>query len=401
MIAAGFFYLYSTLLTMSYLFPNYDRLPVTFAKGQGVWLEDTNGKRYLDALSGIAVCGLGHAHPTIVQAINNQSRNLLHTSNIYYIDRQEALAERLTAVANMDAAFFCNSGTEANEAAIKLARLYAHHQGNKRPAILVMQGGFHGRTLGSLAASDMQTDQFGPLPDGFVRIPFNDITAAENAIESDKNICAVLVEPIQGEGGVRIPAPDYLPALRQLCDQHQLLLMLDEVQTGVGRTGHWYCYQQYAWRPDILTTAKALGNGIPIGACLANENVASIFTPGTHGSTFGGNPLACAVGYSVLETIANRNLCVHAGNIGNYLLTELQSKLSAMDGIVEIRGAGLMIGIELKQAYPTLSSAALESGLLINVISGTVVRLLPPLIIEHEHADMIVERLAESIQKVI
>lgn len=385
---------------MNPLFSNYNRLPVTFAKGQGVWLEDTTGKRYLDALSGIAVCGLGHAHPAVTQAIQDQSRTLLHTSNLYHIDRQEMLAERLAALSGMDAAFFCNSGSEANEAAIKLARLYAHQRGNRHPVILVMQRGFHGRTLGALAASDMQASQFAPLPHGFTRIPFNDLDVAEDAIAYDQNICAVLVEPVQGEGGVRIPAPDYLSGLRQLCNRHQLLLIFDEVQTGVARTGHWYCYQRYPWRPDILTTAKALGNGMPIGACLASQELAALFAPGTHGSTFGGNPLACAASRAVLKTIAEQDLCAHADKTGGYLLAQLQAELGAMNDVVEIRGSGLMIGIELKRDCTTLPTLALEAGLLINVTVGNVIRLLPPLIIQRKHADIIVEKLVTIIGKI-
>ena len=380
-----------------HLFPNYARLPVSFIRGDGVWLWDDEGRRCLDAVAGIAVCSLGHAHPVIAETLAKQSRKLLHTSNLYRIRAQEKLAEKLSAITGMDAVFFCNSGTEACEAAIKLARLHACKKGNQAPNLIVMENAFHGRTLGALAASDMKSETFEPLPKGFTRVPFDDVSAVESAAVENPEICAVMVEPIQGESGINPGGDDYLPKLRHLCDKHDLLLILDEVQTGVGRTGEWYCFRHTQSRPDVLITAKALGNGIPIGACLANKEIASQFTAGTHGSTFGGNPLACAAGLAVLETMETEDLCGRAAEIGNYLLSSLHSALDSVDRVKAIRGMGLMIGIELDTPCKTLTADALQAGLLINVTAQKVVRLLPPLILEKRHADRIVETLHDVI----
>ncbi len=377
---------------------NYARLAVEFERGDGVWLWDGDGKRYLDALAGIAVCGLGHAHPAVGRAVGEQAARLMHTSNLYGIGAQEKLADKLAGVSGLDQVFFCNSGTEANEAAIKLARLRAHQHGNHAPVIVTMAGGFHGRTLGSLAATDPQAgDLFGPLPAGFVQIPFNDVAATERALAEHPQTCAVMVEPIQGEGGVRTADDGYLAALRELCDQHGALLILDEIQTGVGRTGAWYCCQHESVRPDILTTAKALGNGVPIGACIADARVAECLAPGMHGSTFGGNPLACAAALAVLTTIEDEDLCVRAAATGDYLATQLRAALGGVKGVTAIRGRGLMLGIELDNPCQALAQQALAQGLLINVTAERVVRLLPPLILEREQADIIVATLAELI----
>ena len=382
----------------SHLIQNYARLAVEFDCGSGVWLWDTDGKRYLDALSGIAVCGLGHAHPQITHAINKQAKQLIHTSNLYNIGIQKKLADKLTTISHLDNAFFCNSGTEANEAAIKFSRLWAHRHGHTSPTIITLEGAFHGRTLGALAATDSHAESlFGPLPTGFVQIPFNDIVAIERTLAEQPQVCAVMVEPIQGESGIRTPDQGYLTALRELCDRHNILLILDEIQTGVGRTGAWYCCQHENVRPDILTTAKALGNGIPIGACLTNTRVAECIEPGMHGSTFGGNPLACATALAVLEIIETEKLCEKAATIGEYLITQLQTTFAKTQGVTAIRGKGLMVGIELNKPCKPLMQEALEQGLLINVTAERVIRLLPPLILEQKQADIIIATLAELI----
>ena len=388
-------------MPMNALFPNYARMPIHFEHGAGVWLWDTKEQRYLDALSGIAVCSLGHAHPAVSEAIMQQSKKLLHTSNLYHIGVQETLAKQLTHIAGMDAAFFCNSGTEACEAAIKLARLHAHQQGNKLPQIIVMENAFHGRTLGSLAASDLPADSFAPLPTGFIRAPFGDIQALQQILATNSAVCAVMTEPIQGEGGVNIPTADYLPMLRQLCDEHGVLLILDEIQTGIGRTGRWFCFQHSHCQPDILTVAKALGNGMPIGACLAKQSIADQFVPGTHGSTFGGNFLACAASLAVLRTIEENNLCEYAAKIGEYLLHSLQAELGSLTAVKEIRGQGLMIGIELDRSCKLLQTQALEEGILINVTAEKVIRLLPPLIFEEAHANQLTATLYKLIKRFI
>ena len=383
---------------MNCLFPNYSRLPIKFVRGQGAWLWDQHDNRYLDALSGIAVCSLGHAHPAVTQTICQQAKTLLHTSNLYQISAQEKLAEKLSAITGMDAAFFCNSGTEANEAAIKLARLYAQQQQNSHPNIVVTQGAFHGRTLGALSASDLANNSsFAPLLPGFIRVPYNDLQAIQTVIQAQENVCAIMLEPIQGENGVQIPDASYLPALRQLCDDHKLLLILDEVQTGLGRTGQWYDFMHSACQPDILTSAKALGNGVPIGVCLATQSLAPLLKPGTHGSTFGGNPLACSTAITVLETIEKDNLCQQAADTGAYILSNLKAKLGSCSRVVEIRGRGMMLGIELSHPAKPLQASMLKSGLLINVTAEKVIRLLPPLILTMEQAESMVDILVNHI----
>ena len=385
-------------MSSDYLVQNYARLDVEFERGKGTWLWDVNGERYLDALSGIAVCGLGHAHPEISRVIGEQAEKLVHTSNLYSIGAQKKLAEKLASISGLDQAFFCNSGTEANEAAIKFARLWSHRNGNAAPQIITAEGAFHGRTLGSLAAGDpLAGNVFGPLPAGFIQTGYDDIAAMQKALRENPQACAVMVEPIQGEGGIRVPRPGYLAALRELCDRHDALLIVDEVQTGVGRTGAWYCYQHENIRPDILTSAKALGNGVPIGACIVSNRVAECVKPGMHGSTFGGNPLACAAALAVLETIEVDALREKAAANGKYLMNQLQEKLGDYPGVTAIRSKALMLGIELDRPCGPLVGQALERGVLINVTAKRVVRLLPPLIIEREQIDMLVATLAELI----
>jgi len=382
------------------LMATYNRLPVAFARGEGVWLWDTAGRRYLDALSGIAVCGLGHAHPAVSQALCDQAGLLVHTSNLYRVDAQETLGETLTALSGMDNAFFCNSGAEANEAAIKIARLHAHRQGLEQPAVLVMESGFHGRTLATLSATANRKVQAGfePLVQGFVRVPYDDLEAAETAAAHRPDITAILVEPIQGEGGINVPSEDYLGRLRELCDRRGWLLILDEIQTGMGRTGALFSYQSNGILPDVVTLAKGLGNGFPIGACLARGEAARALGPGTHGSTFGGSPLASRVALAVIETLQGESLVDRASRMGTYLLGGLAQALGGIEGVVEIRGRGLMIGIELDRPCGDLVIRALEEGLLINVTAERVVRLLPPLILEQAEADLLLERLTGLIR---
>ncbi len=379
----------------------YNRLPVTFARGEGAWLWDTAGKRYLDALSGIAVCGLGHAHPAVREALCEQAGSLIHTSNLYRIDAQETLGETLTTLSGMDRVFFCNSGAEANEAAIKLARLHAHRQGIDQPAVLVMESSFHGRTLATLSATGNRKVQAGfePLVQGFVRVPYDNVEAVETAGTNRPNIAAILVEPIQGEGGINVPANDYLNRLRELCDRHGWLLMLDEIQTGMGRTGHLFSYQSNGIRPDVVTLAKGLGNGVPVGACLARGAAAGVLGPGAHGSTFGGNPLACRAAQTVMETLRREGLADRAARMGDYLLTGFAMALDGIEGVSQIRGRGLMIGIELDRPCADLVKQALDTGLLINVTAERVIRLLPPLILEQAEADLLLRELSGLIRR--
>jgi acetylornithine aminotransferase len=385
----------------SHIMPTYQRLPVTFARGQGAWLWDDNNNRYLDALSGIAVCNLGHAHPAVHKAICAQSEKLLHTSNIYGIAVQEQLADKLIENSGMDNVFFSNSGAEANEAAIKLARKYGHERGIDTPTIIVMEKSFHGRTMATLSATGNAKVQqgFAPLVEGFVRVPYNDIPAIQQAISDNNNIVAVLVEPIQGEGGVNIPAADYLNQIRALCDEHELLMMLDEIQTGIGRTGKFLAYQHNDILPDVCTLAKALGNGVPIGACLARGVAATILTAGNHGSTFGGNPLACSAALAVLATLDAENLIAQAELKGQQITKALSRILQKNTHVVDIRHKGLMIGIELDKPCAELVSLALDKRLLINVTNEKTIRLLPPLVINAEQIQQLIDTLATLIQE--
>lgn len=382
----------------------YNRLPVAFVRGQGAWLWDTEGRRYLDALSGIAVCGLGHSHPKIASAIADQAHTLIHTSNLYRIPLQEKLARRLCALSGMDQAFFCNSGAEANEAAIKLARLHGHRRGIERPKIIVMEGSFHGRTLATLTATGNARIQrgFEPLVDGFVRVPFGDSTAVAD-YRNDPDVAAILVEPITGEGGIRIPPDGYLRDLRALATENDWLLMLDEIQAGIGRTGKWFAYQHEEMLPDVLSLAKGLGNGMPIGASLVAGRAVDLFTPGSHGTTFGGNPLACRAALAVLDVMQAEGLREEAARQGAQLLRLLEERLGDRPEVVEIRGRGLMLGIELDRPAAELVRTALDQGLLLNVTAERVIRLLPPLIINDaqvtEIADTVSDIVADLINK--
>lgn len=383
------------------LMSTYNRLPVAFTRGDGVWLWDTEDKQYLDALSGIAVCSLGHAHPAVTEAISRQAATLVHTSNLYGIPNQSRLGELLTQHAGMEKAFFSNSGAEANEAAIKLARLYGHNKGIDKPTIIVTEQSFHGRTLATLTATGNRKVHAGfePLVEGFVRAPFDDMEAINNIATNNRNVVAILVEPIQGEGGVHIPSDDYLDQLRAICDTNGWLLMLDEIQTGIGRTGKWFGYQHSKIVPDVITVAKALGNGVPIGACLARGDAANMLQPGNHGSTFGGNPLACAAGIAVLETMEKELIVTNSQVMGARLLQSLKTTLADCDKVVDIRGRGLICGIELNEPCGDLVAAALKQGLLINVTAGNVIRLLPPLTINGEQIDQIVNTLNTLIRQ--
>jgi acetylornithine aminotransferase len=383
------------------LMTTYGRAPVAFVKGEGSYLIDSEGNRYLDAVAGVAVNSLGHSHPGFIKAVQQQVATLTHTSNLYRIPLQEQLSAELCRRSGMDQVFFCNSGAEAIEASIKLARKIGHARGLQVPTILVFEGAFHGRTLGALTAthSSKYQEGFTPLLDGFVRAPYNDIAAAEAAIAATPEICAILAEPIQGEGGVRMPAPGYVKALRELCDRHNLLLILDEVQTGNGRTGTWFACQHEGVRPDIMATAKGLGNGFPIGACLASGPAAGVFQPGHHGSTFGGSPLACAAGLAVYDAMEKEDLCGNAARLGTYLLERFRRELAGTPGIREIRGQGLMLGIELDKECGELGARARERGLLINISSGNTIRMVPPLVLSQTDAEFLAATVVTLVQE--
>jgi len=384
---------------MSHVMNTYARLPVAFVRGEGCWLWDAQGKRYLDGVAGVAVCGLGHAHPKYVAALREQAGTLVHTSNLYEIPLQERLAERLAAISGMDSVFFCNSGCEANEAAIKLARLFGHKKGVEAPAIVVMERAFHGRTLATLSATGSRKVQAGfePLVSGFVRVPFDDLDAVRRVAENNRSVVAVLVELLQGEGGVNICHEDYLAGLREICDANGWLLMLDEVQSGMGRTGRWFAFQHSGVTPDVMPLAKGLGNGLPIGACLAAGPAAQLFKPGSHGSTFGGNPLCSAAALATLQIIEEERLMENAVRIGEFIRGELSRRFAGSRGVREIRGKGLMIGMELEHACGELVQQALEKGVLINVTVDNVVRLLPPLIMKREEAELLLETLVPLV----
>ena len=378
----------------------YARLPVSFTHGQGVWLWDEAGRKYLDALAGIAVSGLGHAHLAIVRAISEQAGKVIHTSNLYEIRLQEALADRLCALSGMDEVFFCSSGAEANECAIKLARLFGHRNGVANGAIIVMEQAWHGRTLATLSATGNRKAQAGfePLVPGFIRVPFNDAQAVRQAAEHSRNIVAVLVEVLQGEGGINVADTQYVRFLREICDQRGWLLMVDEVQSGIGRTGKWFAHQWAGVKPDVMPLAKGLGSGMPIGACLAAGRAAGVFKPGNHGSTFGGGPLACAAALATLEAMEQEGLVAHAEAMGDLVRGGLAEALAGVAAVKEIRGKGLMIGIELDRPCAELVKQALDDGLLINVTAERVVRLLPPLVINAEEARHLATRLAALIR---
>lgn len=378
----------------------YARADIAFVRGRGARLWDEQDRDYLDALAGIAVCILGHAHPAVSKTVCEQVETLTHTSNMFHIRAQEQLAEALCRLSGMDNVFFGNSGTEANEAAIKIARKYGNDKGVSVPTIIVTEGSFHGRTLACLSATGNEKIRkgFAPYVEGFVRVPFNDLEAIKKAGAENDNVVAVLVEPIQGEGGINVPADNYLPQLRQLCEQNEWLLMLDEIQTGMGRTGKFFAYQHANIYPDVVTLAKGLGNGFPIGACLAKNAAAKVIQPGNHGSTFGGNPLACSTALTVLQTLETENLMHNAAELGERILAGFRDQLAGLPLVREIRGKGLMIGIELTEPCAELMQAALAEGIVINITVGKVIRLLPPLIISPAEADEIVTKVSSIIK---
>jgi len=387
----------------NHLMKTYAPLDVCFERGEGAYLFDDKGAQYLDALTGIAVCGLGHVHPAVTKAIQDQAEKLIHTSNLYCIQNQQQLADKLCKISGMDNVFFSNSGAEANEVAIKLARLYGNQQNIEKPSIIVTDGSFHGRTLATLSATGNRKVHAGfePLVQGFTRAPYNDIDAIKAIAQNSSNTVAILVEPIQGEGGINLPDENYLTQLRAICDEHNWLLMLDEIQTGMARTGKWFAFQHSNIVPDVMTLAKGLGNGVPIGACLAHGKAAELFQPGNHGSTFGGNPLASAAASAVIDTISKDHLCQRADELGKKMLSGFEAQLKNLPEIKSIRGIGLMIGIELNRDCSELVKQALEKNCLINVTAGSVVRLLPPLILSNEQADTIVNLVSQLIKDFI
>jgi len=378
----------------------YARLPVAFASGKGAYLTDTKGKQYLDGLTGLAVVGLGHADPTVAEAIATQAQTLTHTSNLYEIPSQSRLAERLCKLSGMEKVFFANSGAEANEAAIKLARLKGNNAGMKNPSVLVMDDSFHGRTMATLTATGNRKVHAGfePLLSGFARAPFNDIDAVQHIADNNPDVVALLVEPVLGEGGIYVADPGYLEALRKICDDHDWLMMLDEIQTGNGRTGRYFAYQYTDILPDVVTTAKGLGNGVPIGVCMARGAVADLFVPGNHGSTFGGNPLSCAAGNAVLDVIARDGLIERAETLGGQMLNALKLGLEGINRVKEIRGLGLMLAVELNEEVPDMVQRAMDKGVLLNVTQGNIVRLLPPLTLTDEEAEILVKTVVQLIR---
>ncbi|OUR74566.1 aspartate aminotransferase family protein [Methylophaga sp. 41_12_T18] len=380
--------------------PTYGRLDIAFTEGKGAWLTDINGNQYLDALSGIAVCNLGHCHPAVSDAIAEQASTLMHTSNVYNIPLQQQLADKLMQISGMNQAFFCNSGAEANETAIKVARKYGHDKGIDKPVIIVMDGSFHGRTMATLTATGNPKvhDGFSPLVPGFVRVPYNDMDALKMAVGHWPEAVAIMLEPVQGEGGVRIPDADYLADVRTLCTQRKLLMMLDEVQTGIGRTSEWFAYQHADdVLPDVLMLAKGLGNGMPIGACLISGAAMDVLQPGNHGSTFGGNPLACRAALAVLDTIEQQSVLLHVQQLNEQVTSGFKQQLANIDGVTDIRSFGCMFGIELAIPCAELVQKALDKGILINVTADKVIRLLPPLILTTDEATKMVDLISELV----
>ena len=385
------------------LMPTYARLPVSFVKGEGVWLIDDAGRRYLDGVAGISVCNLGHAHPKIAAVIADQASQLLHTSNLYQIPLQQALADQLCQLSGMDQVFFGNSGAEANEAAIKLARLHGHAKGIENPLIIVAEHSFHGRTMATLSATGNRKVHVGfePLVSGFVRVPFDDVDAIQRVAELNPDVVAILVEPVQGEGGVNVPGADYLTSIRQICDQHGWLMMLDEIQSGMGRCGSWFAFQRTgensATMPDVMTVAKALANGVPIGACLVSGAATGLMQAGHHGSTFGGNPLACRAALETLSIMKAEDIPGQVAIKGKQFRQRLTDKLQGCDGVVEVRGAGLLVGVELDRPCGELVARALERGLLINVAAGNIIRLIPALIITTDQLAELADGVAQLV----
>jgi acetylornithine/N-succinyldiaminopimelate aminotransferase len=381
---------------MAHVMNTYARLPVALERGEGAWLWDASGKRYLDALAGIAVCGLGHSHPKYVAALREQVSKLVHTSNLYEITLQEKLGDRLAAISGMENVFFCNSGCEANEAAIKLARMFGHKKNVEAPAIVVMEKAFHGRTIATLSATGSRKVQAGfePLVSGFVRVPLNDLDAVRQVAEHNKNVVAVFVEPIQGEGGINVSRLEYLRGLKEICDRNQWLFMSDEVQCGLGRTGKWFVYQHAGFLPDVVPLAKGLGSGVPVGACVVGGRAKGVFKPGNHGSTFGGNPLAMTAVVATIDTIKEEGLLANAARVGEVI----RGGFPKRDGIVEVRGMGLMIGVELARPCGELVRQALDAGLVLNVTADSVIRMLPPLVMNEAEGRQVVERLAPLVK---
>lgn len=384
---------------MSHLMNTYARQPIAFTHGEGVWLWDTDGKRYLDALSGIAVNTLGHAHPQLTAILAKQLGKLIHTSNMYHVQEQELAADKLCEISQMQEVFLCNSGCEANEAAIKLARLFGHQRGIENPAIIVMEKSFHGRTLATLSATGNRKVQAGfePLVQGFVRVPYDDLEAVRQVAQHNPHIAAILVEPIQGEGGIRTPQPSYLKGLREICNENNWLLMLDEVQCGIGRTGKWFAHQHSEILPDVMTLAKGLASGVPIGACLAAGKATGTFKPGNHGSTFGGNPLAATAALATLNILQESQLLAQISTVGSHLKDGFSARLAHVKGVLAVRGKGLMLGIELDKPCAELVAQAREVGLLINVTADSVIRLLPSLILSKSEAEQILDILCPLI----
>ncbi len=379
---------------MSHVMNTYARQPVAFVRGEGVWLWDESGKQYLDALAGIAVNTLGYGHPRLKKAlIARVESGVLHTSNLWRIPDQEKAADRVAEITGLDEVFFCNSGLEATEASIKVARKYGHDRGVAEPAIIVMEKAFHGRSLATLSATGSRKVQAGfePLVQGFVRVPLNDLDAVRQVAEHNKNVVAVLIEPIQGEGGINVSRMEYLRGLKEICERKEWLFISDEVQCGLGRTGKWFVYQHASFQPDVVALAKGLASGVPVGACVVGGRAKGVFKPGNHGSTFGGNPLAMTAVITTIDTIKDEDLLANAARVGAVIQEELKSEFGS---VAEVRGMGLMIGVELGQPCGELVRQGLEAGLVINVTADNVVRLLPPLVMSEAEGRMVVERLA-------
>ena len=384
---------------MSHVMNTYARQPVAFVRGEGVWLWDENGKKYLDGLAGIAVNTLGHNHPVLVRAIAEQAARVIHTSNLFRIPAQERAADLLAEITGLDEVFFCNSGLEANECAIKIARLYGHQRGVAEPHIVVMENAFHGRSLATLSATGSRKVQAGfePLVPGFVRVPLNDLDAVRAVAAHDKNVVAVFIEPIQGEGGINVSRLEYLRGLKELCDRHEWLFMSDEIQCGLGRTGKWFVYQHAGFLPDVVPLAKGLAGGLPVGACVAGGRAKGVFKPGNHGSTFGGGPLVMTALVATLETMIKDGLLANAEKVGRVIREGLAFVLSGVAGVRDIRGMGLMIGVELDRPCTEIVKIALERGLVLNVTHDNVIRLLPPLVMSEAEGRQLVDILAPIV----
>ncbi len=386
---------------MSHVMNTYARLPVAFVRGQGVWLWDEAGKQYLDALAGIAVNTLGHNHPRLVRALTEQIGRIIHSSNLFQIPLQEQAADRIAAITGLDEVFFCNSGLEANEAAIKVARKYGHDRGVAEPAIIVMEKAFHGRSLATLSATGSRKVQAGfePLVQGFVRVPLNDLEAVRQVAEHNKNVVAVFIEPIQGEGGINVSSLDYLRGLKEICERNDWLFMSDEVQCGLGRSGKWFVYQHAGIQPDVVPLAKGLASGVPVGACVVGNRARGVFKPGNHGSTFGGNPLAMCAVVTTLDTMQDEGLVANAVKVGDAIRNGLAAALAGVEGVVEIRGMGMMIGVELDRPCGEIVKMALARGLVTNVTAENVIRILPPLVMSEVEGRQVVERLAPIVRE--